>query len=69
MTSRYIWKDNFCCEQEELLIIKTTREGAEKIHSHLEQDHPYSCPEWIELEPEKISESYARWLLSQVKVT
>jgi len=50
-------------DNESLMIIKTTDEGANKIKENLDKDHPYDCPEWIELTSHDVSDSYLKWLI------
>lgn len=50
-------------ENESLMFIKTSEAGAQKIKSLLEEDHPYKCPEWVELNASDVKDSYLNWVL------
>ena len=47
--SYYRWKDEFCDEKEDLLIIKTTKEKAGEVTAAIKIHHPYELPEIIAL--------------------
>jgi periplasmic divalent cation tolerance protein len=47
--SYYRWKGEFCSEQEDLLIAKTTKEKAGEVIAALQGLHPYEVPEIIAL--------------------
>jgi periplasmic divalent cation tolerance protein len=43
--SYYRWKDEFCDEKEDLLIIKTTKEKAGEVIAAIKTHHPYEHQE------------------------
>jgi periplasmic divalent cation tolerance protein len=47
--SYYRWKGEFCSEQEDLLIAKTTKEKAGEVIAAIKDLHPYEVPEIIAL--------------------
>ena len=47
--SYYRWKEEFCDEDEHLLIIKTRREKAGEVIAEIKTHHPYELPEIIAL--------------------
>ena len=48
--SFYQWKNEFCCDNETLLNIKTIKENFEKIKSKIKELHSYDLPEIIQLD-------------------
>lgn len=65
--STYRWKGKVEASKELLLLVKTTPAGAKKIRSSLKKDHPYECPEWIELKAAGALESYASWVKESIR--
>jgi periplasmic divalent cation tolerance protein len=47
--SYYRWNDEFCDEQEHLLIAKTTKEKTGEVIAAIRSIHPYEVPEIIAL--------------------
>ena len=45
--SFYHWKGEFCDDQEQLLILKTTQKKSEEVIAALKEMHPYEVPEII----------------------
>ena len=64
--SIYRWRDNVENEQEYLLLIKTTAEGAGELQSALKELHPYELPECVEVVVEGGSEEYLAWVAAGV---
>ena len=48
--SFYNWKEEFCCDNETLLNIKTRKDNFEKIKSKILELHSYDLPEIIQLD-------------------
>ncbi|MGE4157505.1 MAG: divalent-cation tolerance protein CutA [Planctomycetota bacterium] len=65
--STYRWKNKIESSKECLLLVKTTAAGAKKIRASLKKDHPYECPEWLELKTAGVLEAYARWVQGSVQ--
>ncbi len=59
--SHYFWEGSTQMDREELLIVKTSIDGAVAIEADLESSHPYDCPEWVCFTPDQITEGYAAW--------
>lgn len=64
-SSIYRWEGRLEKADEELLLVKTTAAGAQRIREALGDDHPYDCPEWIEFDAVGAAATYARWVGEQ----
>ena len=60
--SFYNWKNEFCCDNETLLNIKTIKENFEKIKSKILELHSYDLPEIIQLDITNASEEYLKFI-------
>ena len=60
--SFYNWKDEFCCDNETLLNIKTIKANFEKIKSKILELHSYDLPEIIQLDIANASEEYLKFI-------
>lgn len=60
--SFYQWKNEFCCDNETLLNIKTIKENFEKIKSKIKELHSYDLPEIIQLDITNTSEEYLKFI-------
>ena len=65
--SFYHWKGEFCDDQEHLLIMKTTREKAEKVIAAIKEMHPYEVPEIIALPVIAGHAPYLAWVHEETK--
>ncbi len=65
--SHYIWKGKIHADQEWLLLLKTHEKKYSLLEKRLQRIHPYECPEIIALPIDKISKSYASWLLKSLQ--
>jgi periplasmic divalent cation tolerance protein len=66
LRSIYRWKDQVQNDEEFLLLIKTTPQGAARVRAALGELHPYELPECIELTVDDGSEAYLRWIAAEV---
>jgi periplasmic divalent cation tolerance protein len=64
--STYIWEGAVVTEGEELLLIKTTAEGFERLKTRLLALHPYELPEIIALPVELAHTAYLDWIRTSV---
>ncbi len=64
--SFYWWEGKVCDENESLLVVKTTAEGAAFLAEKLAQIHPYEVPELLILSPEASLAPYAEWVQKSV---
>lgn len=62
VTSVYRWQGAVEREQEQLLVIKTTRERFEELRRALLELHPYEVPELVALAVEAGHPPYLAWL-------
>jgi periplasmic divalent cation tolerance protein len=62
VTSRFFWKGECCTEQEDLLIMKTRRDLAQKVMARLQAIHPYDVPEILVLPVLAGYERYLEWV-------
>jgi len=60
--SFYMWKDEFCNDQEVLLNIKTKKENFEKTESKIKELHSYDVPEIICINIENVSRDYKNFI-------
>ena len=60
--SFYNWNNEFCCDNETLLNIKTIKENFEKIKSRILELHSYDLPEIIQLDITNTSEEYLKFI-------
>ena len=60
--SYYRWKDEFCDDEEHLLIIKTTKEKAGEVIAAIKTCHPYELPEIIALPVIDGHPPYLEWV-------
>lgn len=63
--SLYRWKGRIEDAAEVLLLLKTTEGCLPALSRRLAQLHPYTLPEFVVLEPSRVSKSYARWLSAE----
>ena len=60
--SFYNWKEEFCCDNETLLNIKTRKDNFDKIKSKILELHSYDLPEIIQLDIANASEEYLKFI-------
>jgi len=65
--SYYRWKDEFCDEEEHLLIAKTTKEKAGEVVAALKSLHPYEVPEIIALPVVDGYLPYLEWVTQETR--
>ncbi|HEY8550765.1 MAG TPA: divalent-cation tolerance protein CutA [Vicinamibacterales bacterium] len=66
MRSYYRWQGRVAEDTEHQLLIKTMRDGLERLQQRLLALHPYDVPELIVLPIEAASEAYGTWLAEAV---
>ncbi len=60
--SFYNWNNEFCCDNETILNIKTRKDNFEKIKSKILELHSYDLPEIIQLDITNTSEEYLKFI-------
>jgi len=60
--SYYMWKNEFCNDEEILLSIKTKKENFKKIKSKIKELHSYDVPEIIGLDISDVSKEYKKFI-------
>ena len=60
--SFYNWNDEFCCDYEILVNIKSKKENFEKIKSTIKEHHSYDVPEIIEIDITNSSKKYSKFI-------
>lgn len=65
--SFYMWKDEFCEDEEVLLNIKTKKENFKKIKSKIKELHSYDVPEIISFELDDVSKKYEKFIGDNTK--
>jgi len=63
--SVYRWEQRIQCEEEYLLVTKTTADKAARLSAAFDEMHPYELPERVELEISGGSERYLAWLAKE----
>lgn len=61
--SVYRWEGRVTGDDEQLLIIKTSRERLDALRGELFARHPYEVPEFVVIPIASTSEAYGAWLL------
>lgn len=64
--SIYEWEGEIQNDNEALMIIKTSKEKAEKVKEEILKLHSYTLPEIIFLDPTGGHKDYKNWVLKQV---
>ena len=64
LESHYWWDGKLCCEEEVLLILKTTTECLKELETFVMEEHPYDTPEFISLPIASGSQKYLDWLVA-----
>ena len=60
--SLYMWNNEFCCDNETLMNIKTRKENFEKVKSKIKELHSYDVPEIIQIDITDISKKYLKFM-------
>lgn len=63
--STYGWEGKTCCDEEVLLLIKTTDTRYPALETYLADNHPYDVPECIGFPASHSSQAYLAWLTTQ----
>ena len=61
LRSIYVWQDEVCDDEEYMLLIKTTQERADDCFQYIKDNHPYDVPEIVEMQSQRVLESYLQW--------
>lgn len=67
MESAYWWKGKILEEPENLLLMKTTEDKFKAIEAYFMKHSGYEVPELVALKPDRVNESYLRWVVGEVK--
>src|SRR5690606_30254129 len=62
LTSIYEWEGEVHESSEVQLILKTTEGKLKDLESHIVENHPYDCPEFIAIKADQVEPSYSKWL-------
>lgn len=65
MTSVYRWQGAVEQEQEQQLMVKTSRHALDALQTRLHELHPYTLPEFVVLTASG-SDAYAQWVHDNV---
>ena len=65
--SIYRWQGKVEQAAETLAIFKTTATAFPEFERELATLHPYEVPEIIAIEPAAVAETYARWVMAEVR--
>ena len=64
--SIYPWEGEIQDDDECLLVIKTASRRLHTLEERLHEIHPYSVPEFVAVQAERVSDAYKGWLLNWV---
>lgn len=67
LRSVYRWQGTTHCDEETLLLIKTTRARYPALQARLPQLHPYELPELVAVEVADGLPAYLRWLAESTR--
>lgn len=67
INSLYMWKDEMCREDENLLSIKTKKENFKKIQRKIKEIHSYDLPEIICFDITNVSSAYKEFIKKNTK--
>ena len=65
--SCYVWEGKLTWSEEVLLVMKTTREGFERLEKRVRELHSYEVPEIIGVKVEVGFEKYLDWVRGNVR--
>lgn len=60
--SLYTWNDEFCCDNEIVVNIKTRKENFEKVKNKIKEYHSYDVPEIIEIDITNSGKKYLKFI-------
>ena len=67
ITSFYFWEGSLCEDEEELLVIKTTKNRLNELFDEIKKVHPYTVPEYLVLPVVSGFGAYLDWVKESVK--
>ena len=67
LTSTYRWQGRVQHDEEQLCLVKTTRDGFERLRARIVELHPYDVPEVIALPIVAGHAPYLEWIAGAVK--
>ena len=67
VASTYRWQGKFCRGNEQLLLIKTTRERFGALRERIVELHPYELPEVIALDIATGLDRYLAWVVAETR--
>ncbi|HHY81173.1 MAG TPA: divalent-cation tolerance protein CutA [Clostridiales bacterium] len=65
--SHYVWNDELCHEDEDLVLFKTRKELYPELEKKLLEIHPYDTPEILFVDAENGSAAYLAWIDKQTR--
>jgi len=64
--SIYRWKEAIEETAEAVVLLKTSVERLQDLETKLRAIHPYQTPEIVALDPVRVSQDYADWVIASV---
>ena len=61
--SLYHWQGKIERDEEQVVLLKSTKGKLGELEEAFKEHHPYDVPEFVVLTPESLSEGYQSWLL------
>lgn len=65
IVSTYRWQGKLCRDEEQLLIVKTTRERFDALRERILALHPYELPEVVAIDIAAAHAPYLAWIEAQ----
>ena len=62
ITSVYVWEGKIQNENEQLLMIKTSKEKYSELEKFISENHSYEVPEIVAIDAKHVFEPYLSWL-------
>jgi periplasmic divalent cation tolerance protein len=69
MRSTYRWKGEVVTDEEDLLVVKTTREAFPALEAFVVARHPYDVPEIVALPVVTGHSPYLAWLEASIRAS
>ena len=66
--SAYWWKGKIIEEHETMMLMKTRDEHFDNVSAYIKEHSGYDVPEVICLPPEKVNESYLKWVTDETDI-
>lgn len=66
-TAVYHWEGAIKEDSEHILILKTRKGLAHKVHDEVKKLHPYDCPCILQITPSDVNAPFVEWMNQQTR--